>query len=330
MTNVCTLYAFPPAPNPQKAVLALEEFGVPYSVKTVNVISCENLSPDFLRMSASGTVPALVVTGKQHQVITESSEIVMYAASLEQREQTSDPLLVTRWVSDLDSWTGPFYTLANDAMLKKMILVVNDYKIQLAEARQRHFPALKDAYGRSVARYRKAGEALIALQRIHQTAQWLLAMPQTHIAFERSRRTQVRLKQPIPAPHCPGISDCDVFISASGIAIEDAQTMADNQKQLVTLLDAAETQLSKTIFLAGDTYSAADVMLTCAVFLVEQASQAKTELACRPNLSAWWKGVKQRRSFKVVFGPATSPVTMLTLVLPAVIKVMIWKLLHWY
>ncbi len=136
-------------------------------MKTVNVISCENLCPDFLRVNARGTVPALVVTGTQHKVIAESIEIVMYAASLEQRKQTSDPLLVMRWVSALDSWTGPFYTLANDAMLKKMVLVVNDYKIQLAEARQRHFPALRDAYDRSVARYRNAGKALIALQSIH-------------------------------------------------------------------------------------------------------------------------------------------------------------------
>lgn len=51
----------------------------------------------------------------------------------------------------LYSWNGPFYALADDAMLGKMILVVNDYKTKLAEARQRHFAALQDAYGRSVA-----------------------------------------------------------------------------------------------------------------------------------------------------------------------------------
>ena len=116
----------------------------------------------------------------------------------------------------------------------------------------------------------------------------------------------------------------------AGVAVEDATTIADNKKQLIALLDAAEAQLSKTAFLAGDTYSAADVMLTCAVFLVDQAKQTKAEMASRPNLNTWWKGIKKRPSYKVVFGPATSPVTLATQVLPAVTKVMVKKLLHSY
>lgn len=117
---------------------------------------------------------------------------------------------------------------------------------------------------------------------------------------------------------------------ASDLAIEDASGTADNQKHLAALLDAAEAQLSKTAFLAGHTYSAADVMLTCAVFLVEQAKKTKVEFASRPKLKAWWKVVKQRPSCQVVFGPATSPVTLLTMVLPAVGKTMFNKLLGRY
>ena len=66
-------------------------------------------------------------------------------------------------------------------------------------------------------------------------------------------------------------------------------------------------------------------MLTCALFPAEQAKQAKVELASRPNLKAWWKEIKQRPS--LACGPAVSLVTLLTMVLSAVSKVMSKKLL---
>ncbi|KAL0032767.1 hypothetical protein WJX79_008801 [Trebouxia sp. C0005] len=268
-----TLYAFPPLPNPQKALLALQEFGIPYEVKTVNVIAAENLTPDFLSLNPNGTVPVLVIdlAGGQRKIISESSDIVLNAAARGHVQQTCDAAFVKKWVSDLNLWNGPLYTLAHDAVLKRMISSVNAYKVQLAEARQTQYPALEDAYIKAASRYRNAG-----------------------------------------------------------VAVQDAAATADTQKQLAALLDAAEGQLSKTSFLAGDTYSAADVMLTCTVFLVEQAKQAKVELASRPKLNAWWKGIKQRASYKEVFGPATSPVTLLTLVLPAISKVMVKKALRQY
>ena len=164
MSNSVTLYAFPPLPNPQKALLALTEFGIPHTVKSVNVLASENLSPDFLSLNASGTVPVLVVNfNGNRKVITESSEIVLNAAARSQRQQTCDTALVKKWVSDFDSWNGPFYSLANDAVLKRIVLSVNSYKIQLAEARQAQYPELSSAYGSAATRYRQAGKALDAL-----------------------------------------------------------------------------------------------------------------------------------------------------------------------
>ena len=159
-----TLYGFPPLPNPQKALLALEEFGIPYEIKIVNVIAAENLSPDFLSLNANGTVPVLVVPlgGQQQKVITESSEIVMNAAARGQRAQTCDAVLVKKWVSEFDAWSGPLYTLANDAVLKKIISNVDAYKVQLSEARQSQYPQLKEAYTRAASRYTQAGKALLA------------------------------------------------------------------------------------------------------------------------------------------------------------------------
>lgn len=157
--------------------------------------------------------------------------------------------------------------------------------------------------------------SLLAVPKLSSVLCHVPILPATHNHFHHHLSTSVQMH---------------MCAFASGAAIGDAATIADTKKQLVALLDAAEAQLSKTAFLAGDTYSAADVMLTCAVFLVEQAKQAKLELAPRPNLSKWWKGIKQRPSYKAVFGPATSPVTLLTMVLPAVSKVMVKKLLHQY
>ena len=125
-------------------------------------------------------------------------------------------------------------------------------------------------------------------------------------------------------------TETDVCTLTAEQSTKCTTTVANNQKKLVGLLDAAEAQLSKSTCLAGDSYSAADVMLTCTLFLVEQAKQTKAELACRPNLQAWWKRSKARPSFQVVFGPATSPKSMLTMVLPGVIRTMSAKLLHRY
>lgn len=161
-----TLYAFPPLPNPQKALLALQEFGIPYEVKTVNVIAAENLTPDFLSLNPNGTVPVLVIdlAGGQRKIISESSDIVLNAAARGHVQQTCDAAFVKKWVSDLNLWNGPLYTLAHDAVLKRMISSVNAYKVQLAEARQTQYPALEDAYIKAASRYRNAGKALIALQ----------------------------------------------------------------------------------------------------------------------------------------------------------------------
>lgn len=45
--------------------------------------------------------------------------------------------------------------------------------------------------------------------------------------------------------------DINLCAFAAGVAIEDDAQMADNKKQLVALLDAAEAQLSKTACLAA-------------------------------------------------------------------------------
>lgn len=156
------LYTFPPLPNPQKARLALEEFGVPYVAKDINVMAGDTLTPDFLEnINSNGTVPVLVInTDQGRKVVAESKDIVLNAFTLTRRGVISNADLVRKWVDNFDFWNGPLYTLANDAVLKGLVLSVNSYKTQLAEARQKQYPALAEAYARSANRYRQAGKAL--------------------------------------------------------------------------------------------------------------------------------------------------------------------------
>lgn len=123
----CVLYSFPPLPNPQKARLALEEFGVPYTVHNVNVIAGENLAPFFLEnVNSNGTVPALVINlNIGRKVVTESKEIVLNAFTRTRRGPISNAAPIHQWVDDFDAWNGPLYTLANDAVLKRLVLSVN-------------------------------------------------------------------------------------------------------------------------------------------------------------------------------------------------------------
>ena len=47
-------------PNGRKISVALEEMGLPYSVKTVDITKGEQFDPDFLRISPNNRIPAIV------------------------------------------------------------------------------------------------------------------------------------------------------------------------------------------------------------------------------------------------------------------------------
>lgn len=171
----CVLYSFPPLPNPQKARLALEEFGVPYTVKNVNVMAGENLAPEFLQdVNSNGTLPVFVLnldTGRK--VVADSKDIVMNSFNFTRPGPIENAALVTKWVDNFDAWNGPLYTLANDAVLKRLVLSVNAYKTQLSEARQKQYPALAEAYAKNAARFRQGGKTSLRDSISTQTLQIL-------------------------------------------------------------------------------------------------------------------------------------------------------------
>ncbi len=77
-----TLYAFD-TPNARKITVALEEMGLPYEVKVVDITKGEQHAPEFLRISPNNKIPAIVdAEGPDDQPISvfESGAILMYLA----------------------------------------------------------------------------------------------------------------------------------------------------------------------------------------------------------------------------------------------------------
>ena len=74
-----TLYGSSTSPNVLKVRVMLEEAGIPYQEKRVKREEGENQTPEFLRISATGTLPAIVdeETGAS---VFESSAILLYLA----------------------------------------------------------------------------------------------------------------------------------------------------------------------------------------------------------------------------------------------------------
>jgi len=66
-------------PNGRKISVALEEMGLAYNVKTINIREDEQFAPDFLRISPNNKIPAIVDTETGTSVF-ESGAILIYLA----------------------------------------------------------------------------------------------------------------------------------------------------------------------------------------------------------------------------------------------------------
>ena len=66
-------------PNGRKISIALEEMGLAYNVKTINIREDEQFAPDFLEISPNNKIPAIVDTDTGTSVF-ESGAILIYLA----------------------------------------------------------------------------------------------------------------------------------------------------------------------------------------------------------------------------------------------------------
>lgn len=102
---------------------------------------------------------------------------------------------------------------------------------------------------------------------------------------------------------------------------QDPANIEANKQGLHGLLTTAEQRLSTSPFLAGDSYSMADVIVTPVLFRLHNLKKQHEYLANRPKVTEYWQRLKQRPSYKKVFGAVESPLTAAKLLLPALARV---------
>jgi len=104
-----TLYASPISPNSRKVHWALEEMGVPYTYKHVDLAKREQKQPDFLKLNPNGRVPVLDHEGF---ILYESNAILWFLADKYGRgvivpEDVSERALIDQWMWWQASDFGP-------------------------------------------------------------------------------------------------------------------------------------------------------------------------------------------------------------------------------
>jgi GSH-dependent disulfide-bond oxidoreductase len=100
-----------PTPNGKKITIQLEETGFPYDIKPINIGRGDQLSPDFLKISPNGRMPAIVdhepMGGGAPLTIFESGAIMMYLAEKSGKFLPREP----RQKYDVMQWV--FWQMAN-------------------------------------------------------------------------------------------------------------------------------------------------------------------------------------------------------------------------
>ena len=100
-------------PNGYKASVALEELGLPYEVRSINLSTLEQKTPAFLAINPNGRVPALVDDGF---AVFESGAILRYLAEKTGRLMPTDlkgRSRVVQWLMFQMGGVGPMMGQAN-------------------------------------------------------------------------------------------------------------------------------------------------------------------------------------------------------------------------
>ena len=103
-------------PNGHKVSIALEELGLPYAVRVLDLAKLEQKRPEFLRISPNGRIPAIVDRDCDDFPVFESGAILMYLAEKTGRLMPSDARgrsLVIQWLMFQMAGIGPMMGQAN-------------------------------------------------------------------------------------------------------------------------------------------------------------------------------------------------------------------------
>ncbi len=104
-----------PTPNGHKVAILLEEIGLPYRVKPVNIMRGEQFAPDFLAISPNNKIPAIVDhdgPGGAPFALFESGAILQYLAEKTGMLMPADPVGrygVIEWLTFQVASVGPMF-----------------------------------------------------------------------------------------------------------------------------------------------------------------------------------------------------------------------------
>ena len=103
-------------PNGHKASIALEELGLPYELKLLDLAKNEQKSPEFLAINPNGRIPAIVDHDEDDFAVFESGAILIYLAEKTGRLMPTDRKgrsRVIQWLMFQMGGVGPMMGQAN-------------------------------------------------------------------------------------------------------------------------------------------------------------------------------------------------------------------------
>lgn len=105
-----------PTPNGWKASIALEEMGLPYTVKLVNIMSGDQKKPEYLQINPNGRIPTIVDKDNGNFSVFESGAILIYLAEKTGQLLPKDAKKrsqVIQWIMFQMGGVGPMQGQAN-------------------------------------------------------------------------------------------------------------------------------------------------------------------------------------------------------------------------
>lgn len=96
-------------PNGRKVSIALEELGLAYKVRPVNIGADEQFAPEFLALSPNNKIPVLVDSSGPRQVVFESGAILAYLAERTGQLGGTDRLAMLQWLMLQMASIGPMF-----------------------------------------------------------------------------------------------------------------------------------------------------------------------------------------------------------------------------
>ncbi|MFO1406657.1 MAG: glutathione S-transferase N-terminal domain-containing protein [Steroidobacteraceae bacterium] len=103
-------------PNGHKISIALEELGLPYEMKVLELAKLEQRRPEYLRLNPNGRIPTIVDHDRNDFVVFESGAILVYLAEKTGRLMPADVegrSAVMQWLMFQMGGIGPMMGQAN-------------------------------------------------------------------------------------------------------------------------------------------------------------------------------------------------------------------------